>query len=100
MKTSAMGRWWEMFEQRRQFLELFTLASVNEERCARELAVAGGVELGKNRDQLDGKIVDAIEAHILKRVEDGALPRAGKSGEDDELAGFGAVGEGGGGVGL
>jgi len=67
----------QMFQQRRQFLELFAFASVNEKRRTREAAVAGSMELRKNRNQLDGKIVYAIKAHILKRVEDGAFSRAG-----------------------
>jgi len=82
----------QMFQQRRQFLKLFAFAGINQERRAREASVARGVELGKNRNQFDGKIVDTIKTHVLKRVEDSAFSRAGKSGEDDKLAGFGSVG--------
>jgi hypothetical protein len=81
----------KMFQQRRQFLELFAFAGVDEKRRACEAAVAGSMELGKNRNQLDGKIVDAIKAHVLKRMKDGAFSRTGKSGEDDELPGFGKI---------
>ena len=78
-----------MLEQRGQFCELVAFAGVNEKRGAREIAFAGSVELGEDRNQLDGKIVDAIEAHVLEGMQDGAFAGAGQAGENDELAGFG-----------
>ena len=38
------------------------------------------------RQQLNRKIVDAVEAHVLESLEDGAFSGAGEPGEDDELA--------------
>ena len=80
-----------MLQERGQFLELIAFASIDEKRGAREAAFAGGVELGKNRNQFDGKIIDAIKAHVLEGVQDGAFSGAGQAGEDDELAGFGMM---------
>src|SRR5579871_5983666 len=82
----------QVLQKRGQFLELVAFTSVNQKSRARESAFAGGVKLGKNRNQLDRKIVDAVEAHIFERVQDGAFSRAGKTGKDDELAGFGSIG--------
>jgi hypothetical protein len=65
---------------------LHAFARIHEERRAGEVSFAGGVEFGKDRDELDGEIVHAIKAHILEGPEDGALARAGESGEDNELA--------------
>ena len=67
-------------------------AGINEKSGAREITFACSVQFRKNRNQFDGKIVDTIKTHVLKRVEDSAFSRAGKSGEDDKLAGFGSVG--------
>jgi hypothetical protein len=72
-------------------LELIAFASIDEKGGAREAAFTGGVKLGKNRNQFDGKIIDAIKAHVLECVEDGAFSRAGQSGQDNELAGFGMM---------
>src|SRR6202041_1802922 len=82
----------KMLQDRGQFLKLIAFACVNEQRCAREAAIAGGVELGKDRNEFDGKIVHAIKAHVLEGVEDGAFSRTGQAGENDKLAGFGSVG--------
>jgi hypothetical protein len=82
----------EVLQERRQFLELVSFPSVDEKRGACEAAFAGSVEFGKDRDELDGEIVDAVEAHILERMQDGAFSGAGEAGEDDELARFGMVG--------
>ena len=71
---------------------MFAFARVNEQRSTCKAALAGSVKFGKNRNQLDRKIVYAIKTHVLKRVEDGAFPRAGQAGENDELAGFGSIG--------
>ena len=43
------------------------------------LAVHEGIE------QIDRQIVDRIPAHVLKRVEDMALARAGHAGDDDHM---------------
>ena len=61
-------------------------ASVDEQRGSGEIAFAGGVQLGKNRDQLDREVIDAVEAHVFEGAQDGTFSRAGKAGEDDELA--------------
>jgi hypothetical protein len=84
----------QVFQKRGQFLKLVAFAGVHEKRSTREAAFACGVKLRKNRNQLDGKIVDAIKTHVLERVEDGALSRARESGEDDQLAGFVSIGWG------
>src|SRR5215467_4419673 len=75
-----------MLQQARQLLNLLALAGVNQERGPAELGFAGGVQLRKNRNQLHGQVVDAVEAHVLKGLEHGALAGAGKPGQDDELA--------------
>jgi hypothetical protein len=67
----------EMFQERRELLELFAFASVNEKRGACETAVARGVEFGKDRNQLDWKVVHAIKAHVLEGMKDGAFSGAG-----------------------
>ncbi len=81
----------KMFQKRGQFFELIAFASIDEQGGAREAAFTGGVQLCKNRNQFDGKIIDAIKAHVLERVEDGAFARAGQAGQDNELAGFGMM---------
>jgi hypothetical protein len=78
----------KMLQQRWKLLKLFAFASVNEKCGTREATLARGVQLGKDRNQLDREIVDAIKAHILERVEDGAFSGAGEPGEDDELTRF------------
>jgi hypothetical protein len=75
-----------MFQERRKLFELDAFAGVDEKGGAAKVAFSGGVEFGKNRNQFDGKIVDAVEAHVFKGVEDGAFAGAGETGENDELA--------------
>src|SRR5262249_25486609 len=82
----------EMLEQRRQFLKLVAFAGVHEERRARETAFTRSVKLCENRNQLDGKIVDAIKTHVLKGVQDSAFPRAGETRQDDKLTGLRLIG--------
>ncbi len=82
----------EMLQERGQFLELIAFASVDEKRGTRKAAVAGGVEFSENRNQLDGKIVDAIKTHVLEGVQDRAFSGARQAGENDELAGFRMIG--------
>src|SRR5262249_18033856 len=72
-------------QQRRQFLELRTFSSIDEQGGAGETAITGGVQLSKNRNEFDRKIVDAVEAHVLERFEDGAFAGAGKAGKNDKL---------------
>ena len=76
----------KMFQQRREFFELYAFAGIDEKSGTSEIALAGGVQFGKNRHQLDGKIIDAVEAHVLEGFEDGAFSRAGDAGKDNEMA--------------
>ncbi len=82
----------KMLQERGQLLKLVAFTSIDKQRSTGKTAFAGSVEFGKNWNQFDGKIVDAIETHVLECVQDGALSGAGESGEDDELAGFGSIG--------
>lgn len=75
----------QMFEQGREFRELRAFASVHEQGRAREIGFTGGVQLRKNGNELDGEVVDTVEAHIFKGAKNGAFSGAGKTGEDDEL---------------
>src|SRR5579884_397602 len=76
----------QMFQQRGQFLEMRALPRIHQQRCAREIAFPCGVQLRKNRNQLDGQVVHAIKAHILERAQDRALPRSGETRQDNELS--------------
>src|SRR5689334_21654774 len=78
----------QVFQERRQFIELRSFARIDEEGGAGKIALTGGVQFGKNRNQLDRKIVHAIKADVFKGSEDGALPGAGEPGEDHKLASF------------
>src|SRR5260370_12994435 len=42
----------------------------------------------KNRDELHGKIIHAVKAHVLEGMQYGAFPGTGKPGENDELPGI------------
>ena len=46
---------------------------------------AGGKELGKLQDQLDGHIVDAVIADILQNVHRDAFPGAAHAGDDQTI---------------
>src|SRR5258708_29708274 len=46
------------------------------------------MQLRKNGDELHGKIVHAVKAHVLEGVQDSTFSGTGKSGEDDELPGI------------
>jgi hypothetical protein len=76
----------KMFQERGEFFQLDTLAGIDEQGGASEIAFASGIQLGKDGDQLDGKIIDAVEAHVFEGAENGAFAGAGESGEDDKLA--------------
>ena len=65
---------------------MLAFACINEQRGAGEVTFASGMQLRKNGNQLDGKVIHAVKAHVLEGVEDGTFSRTGKSGEDDELS--------------
>src|SRR6266704_2140273 len=44
------------------------------------------MQFGKDGNEIHGKVVHAVEAHILKSAQDRAFSGTGKAGEDDELA--------------
>src|SRR5438876_2267022 len=77
----------QVFQKRRQFLKLQALACIHQQGSASEVPFTGGVQLRKNRDELYGKIVHAIEAHVFESVKNGTLPGTGKACEDNELPG-------------
>src|SRR5260370_20602708 len=81
-----------MFKKGRQLFELRSLAGIDEQRGAREVAFAGRVQFGKNGNEINGQIIDAIKAHVFERFEYSALSGAGKSGENDKLARFASRG--------
>src|SRR5207302_3048493 len=66
---------------------LQALACVHQQGRAREISFTCRVQLRKNRDELYGKIVHAVEAHIFEGVEDGAFSGTGKACEDNKLPG-------------
>jgi hypothetical protein len=41
-------------------------APIDHKSGARKISLAGGMQLGENRHQLDGKIVDTIKAHVFE----------------------------------
>src|SRR4029077_14460046 len=81
----------QVFEKWGQFFELRSLARVHQQRSAREIAFAGGVQLRKDGNQVDGKVVDAVEAHVFEGMQYRAFSGAGETGEDHELAGFASL---------
>jgi NAD(P)H-hydrate repair Nnr-like enzyme with NAD(P)H-hydrate epimerase domain len=66
----------KVLQQRRKLFQLHAFAGIHEEGSTSKIAFAGSVQLGKNRNQLNRKIIDAIEAHVLESVEDSAFSRA------------------------
>ena len=48
------------------------------------------MQFGKNRNELDRQVIDAVEPHVFKSAQDGTFSRAGQAGENDELAGIGS----------
>ncbi len=77
-----------MFQQRGQFRELCAFASIHQQRGARKIALARGVQLRKNRNEFDRQVIDTVEAHVFERAKDSGFSRTGKTGENNELAGF------------
>src|SRR6266436_6577394 len=69
----------QVFQERRQFLQLHAFARVHQQGGARKVPFTRGVQLRKDGDELHGKIVHAVEAHVLEGVQDGAFAGAGKS---------------------
>src|ERR1700688_1860539 len=43
------------------------------------------MEFSKNRNELNGEIVNAVEAHVFKGAQDSTFSGAGEAGEDHEL---------------
>ena len=76
----------KMLQQGREFFELRSFASIDQQGGAAKITFACGVQFRKNGHQLDGKIIDAVEAHVFEGPEDGAFSRAGNAGENDEVA--------------
>ena len=70
-----------------QLVDLRAFARVHQQGRAFHFAAAAFIELAESGNQRDGKIIDAVEAEILEGVQDGPFARAGKPGEDYELAG-------------
>src|SRR5689334_12307297 len=77
----------EVLQQFGQFLQLQTFASVYQQSRAGKIAFASRMELCKDGDEVHRKVVHAVEAHVLKGAQYGALTRTGEPSEDDELAG-------------
>src|SRR6266853_4724907 len=78
----------QVLQEWRQFFELRALAGVDQQGRARKVAFASGMQLRKNRNQINGKIIDAVEAHVFEGFEYGAFAGAGEAGENNELARF------------
>ena len=56
-------------------------------RRALDFARACFIEFVESRNQRDGKIINAVEAKIFKRIQNGAFTRARKARKDHELSG-------------
>src|SRR5690349_15531339 len=76
----------EVLQKRRQLLELQTLARVHEQGGPSEVAFTDTMKFSKNRNEVDGQVVHAVETHVFEGMENGAFAGAGESGENDELA--------------
>ena len=75
----------EVLQKKRKLFQLHTFAGVDQQGSACEIAFASGVQLGKDGNQFDRKIIDAIEAHVLEGAENGAFAGAGETSKDDKL---------------
>ncbi len=75
-----------MLQQAWQLGQLQAFARIHQQRGALQVAFPGGMQFRENRNQFHGQIVDAVVAHVLEGFKDGAFPRTGKTGEDDELS--------------
>ena len=77
----------EVGDDGRKLLQAAALADIHDDGGA--FVVAGVFdELGKAGDQLGGKVVHAVVAHVLEDLERGDFARAAQSG-DDHQPGFG-----------
>src|SRR5208283_2239826 len=74
-------------QNRRQLLELRTLAHVNHQRRARNFARLQG-QFGEARNEFDRQIVDAVKAEIFKRLQGRGFARPAHPRNDDQ---FGTV---------
>src|SRR5713101_2044924 len=77
---------------RGQFLELRAFPRVHQQRRPGKFSLSVRVDLGEHGNQIDRQVVHAVETHVLKRLEDRALPRSGKSSKNDELRPFASGG--------
>src|SRR5579863_1652367 len=74
----------------RKLQELTSLARVHQKGGARNFTGSGEMHLTENGNQFNGKVVNAVEAQVFKRFEDGALSRPAQPGENHQLAVFAA----------
>ena len=64
----------QVLQERRQLFQLQAFARVHQQGRTSEVSFTRRVQLRKNRNELDGKIVHAVEAHIFEGVQNGAFP--------------------------
>src|SRR5260370_1062016 len=69
----------QMFQQRRQFFQLRALARIDQQGRARKVSFSRRMQFRKNRDELHGKIIHAVKAHVLEGMQYGAFPVPGKA---------------------
>ncbi len=77
----------QVFQEWRQFSELRALACVYQQGRSRKVSFTRSMQFRKNGDELHGKIVHAVEAHVFEGTEDSAFAGTGESGKDDQLPG-------------
>ena len=58
----------QVFQKGRQFFQLHALARVYQQSRSRKVSFTRRVQFRKDRDELHGKIVHAVEAHVLESV--------------------------------
>src|ERR1700674_4644428 len=66
----------DLFVKSRQAFELIALSRVDHESRAFHFRIAVKIQLAEGRNQVDGQVIDAIIAQVLKRLQNRALPRA------------------------
>ena len=71
----------------RKLAQRLPAANVHDDCGALDAASRRCAELRKHGDEIERKIVHAIEPEIFERLEDGAFTRPAQAGDDDELAG-------------
>jgi len=76
----------KVLQQSGELFELRSFARIHQQGGAAKVAFAGGVQFRKNGHQLDGEVIDTVEAHVFEGAEDGAFSGAGNAGEDNEVA--------------